>query len=136
MLQRAQLRLRSPARRSIFADPGCVPTTSSGFTLVELLVALALLTVGLIGAAGTATILSYYAAAVNRTEQAARLATSRIAALTAGECVAASGVATDRGVAVSWRVRVVNQSARAEVAAEYEERGRRRTIELVTGFLC
>jgi prepilin-type N-terminal cleavage/methylation domain-containing protein len=119
---RSRLSIRPPARR--------------GFTLVELVVGLLLLTIGLIGSAATATVLTRYAAAAARAERATSLAVIRAAELRAGGCVATSGTRVAEPHTVSWVVRAGGRSARVDVSVSWSQFGAPRSIHHSSGFVC
>lgn len=98
------LRLRRALRRS--------SGSRRGYTLVEMLVAIMLFTIGLLAMAGTASLITVALAASRTRSVAAAVAESRFDRLRAQTCSAhTSGSAVTRGVREDWSVQ---QLARAD----------------------
>ncbi len=77
-----------------------------GFSVVEVLVALVLIAVGLLGMAGSAALALRTASAAARQQSAVQLATTRLARLTAAGCASAADGATsdDGSVREDWTI--------------------------------
>ena len=78
--------------------------TRAGFTLPEVLVALVLLGIGLLGLAGSAGLVSRLVGDGSRLTMAAAVATARVEQLRALGCGAGSGSAVTRGIEERWTV--------------------------------
>ena len=107
-----------------------------GFTLTELIVALVLLTVGLLALASTSAFLTYEYAAAGRAESAAIIAESRLEQLRVAGCVAGAGRETVEGLTSVWSVSVGDGTAAATVTMSWIERGVRASHRYTTGFAC
>jgi prepilin-type N-terminal cleavage/methylation domain-containing protein len=82
-----------------------------GFTLVELLVSLVVLSTGILALVSTAALLVRQAGTSAARERAVALADSRFERLAALRCAAATGGSADAdGVAESWHVRRVGRT--------------------------
>ena len=104
MAPRCLLRLRRALRRS--------SGSRRGYTLVEMLVAIMLFTIGLLAMAGTASLVTMALAGSRTRSVAAAVAESRFDRLRAQTCSAhTSGTVVTRGVREDWSVR---QLARAD----------------------
>ena len=86
---------RAPARRGARA----------GFTLPELIVAILILTVGILGLAGTSAVITRQMGSGSRTTVAATIVQARLDSLSAIDCtLPTSGTNTSRGVTEHWVV--------------------------------
>ena len=111
-----------------------------GTSIVEVLVALVLLSVGLLGVAGNGAIAMRASSAAARERRAAQRAADRVAALRAQGCLAArSGTLVDTAAALSERW-TVGTTTGAAVPIDVEVRWRApsgaRTLLLRSGILC
>jgi len=110
-----------------------------GFTVVEVLVALVVVAVGLLGVAGaSATALRASSAAVRERSAVAR-ANTRLALLYAGGCAnAASGERqVGAGLTDRWTVGTITNGVRmVDVSAEWNDVGQRRSVLLRSALLC
>ena len=80
-----------------------------GFTLVELMVAVLLLSIGLTGVVATSSAISRMMGGSIREATAATLATSRFETLRGSRCAAITGgTATTRGITETWMVTQIN----------------------------
>lgn len=96
------------------------PFTREGFTLVELIVALLLLSIGLLGLAGSATVVTRLMGAGSQLTIAAAVAESRIEALAAEPCVSTTGgPVTTRGITESWTVSGTGQTRTVRDSLSY-----------------
>jgi len=79
------------------------PTPQAGFTLVELLVALTIFSVGLLAMAGTASVIMQMLAGSQARSVAAAVAESRLEKIAGTACVnRTSGTATTRNIIETW----------------------------------
>ena len=74
-----------------------------GFTIAELLVALAMLTVGLLALAGNVTSLARGESRAALDARAAASMSERVERIAGAPCADAAGVAVSRGVTEAWR---------------------------------
>ncbi|HJU69461.1 MAG TPA: prepilin-type N-terminal cleavage/methylation domain-containing protein [Gemmatimonadaceae bacterium] len=82
-----------------------LPHTPEGFTLLEILVALTLLGVGILGLAASSALVSRMSGDGSRLTLAATLAIARVEQLRARSCESATaGGATTRGIEERWTV--------------------------------
>jgi type IV pilus assembly protein PilV len=83
-----------------------------GFTIVELLVAIMVFSVGVLALAGTSASIVAMSGSASRRVQAASLASSRFEVLRSISCTkVANGSAISRGISYSWAVKKVPTSA-------------------------
>jgi type IV pilus modification protein PilV len=88
------------------------PNAERGFTIVELLVAVMILSIGLLSMAGTSAVMMEMLAASQTRTLAASVAQSRFERIRATACASrASGSAVTRGTSESW---TINHLARAD----------------------
>ena len=73
-----------------------------GFTIIELLVAIVILTVGLLALAGTAGLVASHVGDGGRLTSAAQAARSIIDSLATRDCATIASGTSTRGVSVSW----------------------------------
>lgn len=110
------------------------------FTVVEVLVALVLLSVGLLGIAGNGAIAMRTTSAAARERRAVQRAADRIARLRSDGCSAArSGVRVDSVAALSERWSVGTPSGGAalvDAEVQWSSPSGARTILLRSGILC
>jgi Tfp pilus assembly protein PilV len=130
--------MRSTTRAARPTNPGSI--RRSGVSIVEVLVAIVLLAVGLLGVAGNGAIAVRASAAATRERRALQRAGDRLAALREQGCAAArSGALTDRGAAIDerWTVGTISGGA-ALVDAEVRWRAPagERVLVLKGGLLC
>jgi len=107
-----------------------------GFTLTELIVALMLLTVGLLALASTASFLTAESAASSRAERAAVVAGSRLEILRTHGCASAQGRETVGELTATWAVVASEGSALASVTVSWTERGRPIIHRYTSGIAC
>ena len=95
----------------------------AGFTLVEVMVAMMILTIGLLGLASTSAVVVRQMGDAGRMGVAASVAQSRIEKLRLATCTTASaGSSTARGVSESWTITPQVRSARIDVTVTYSTR--------------
>jgi type IV pilus assembly protein PilV len=110
-----------------------------GFTVVEVLVALIVVAVGLLGVAGASAIALRASHAAMREQSAVSRARSRLALIESGGCgIAVSGERqVGTGLMDRWTVGpLVNGVRLAEVSSDWDDTGRRRTVTLRSALLC
>jgi type IV pilus assembly protein PilV len=111
-----------------------------GASIVEVLVAIVLLAIGLLGVAGNAAIALRASGSAARERRATQRAADRVAALRAEGCAAArSGTLVDAGAALSERWTVGASSASAvlvDVEVRWRAAAGQRTLLLRSGILC
>jgi Tfp pilus assembly protein PilV len=129
--------------------PSCAPEAAEdrsatrsrpGTSIVEVLVALVLLAIGLLGVAGNGAISMRASSAAARERRAAQRAADRVALLRAQGCLAAgSGMLADSSAALVERW-TVGTTTSAAVPVDVEVRWRapsgERTLLLRSGILC
>lgn len=94
---------------------------AAGFTLLEILVALVILGVGILGLSANAALVSSLVGDGSRLTLAATVATSRLEQLRARPCASiTSGTATTRGIEERWSVGPMGTSAlEIEISVTY-----------------
>ena len=98
-------------------------TARKGFSLIELMVAIMVLTVGLLGLAATSAVATQMIGAGGRHTLAASVAQSRFEMLQRGSCAALTGGSiSTRGVSESWTVDSVRISAFVTERVTYRTR--------------
>jgi prepilin-type N-terminal cleavage/methylation domain-containing protein len=103
-------------------------TTRKGFSLIELMVAIMILTVGLLGLAATSAVATQMIGAGGRHTLAASVAQSRFELLRRGSCATlSSGSSYTRGVTEAWEVDSVRASAFLTARVTYHTRRGPRT---------
>ena len=110
-----------------------------GFTVVEVLVALVIVTVGLLGVAGASAMALRASNAALRERAAVTRARTRLALLQAAGCGRATGgeLPLAAGLVDRWRVEAaVNGVRLMQVRAEWDDVGRRRSVLLRSALLC
>ncbi|HEX5971789.1 MAG TPA: prepilin-type N-terminal cleavage/methylation domain-containing protein [Gemmatimonadaceae bacterium] len=115
------------------------PAPRPGFTLVEVLVALMLVAVGLLGVAGSSAIALRAANAAVREQAAISRARTRLALIEAAGCAGAASGDHDveAGLEDRWTVEPLAGGARlVDVSADWDDVGRRRTVTLRSALLC
>jgi len=116
------------------------PLQRSGASIVEVLVAIVLLAIGLLGVAGNAAIAMRASGSSARERRAIQRAADRVAALREQGCAAArSGTVVDAAAALSerWTVDPVAASAvLVDVEVRWRAPAGERTLLLRSGFLC
>jgi Tfp pilus assembly protein PilV len=128
------------SRMPTAAAPPVPRRPRAGLTIVEVLAALVLVSVGLLGMAGTAALSLRSAGAARRERDALRRLDLRMAALAAGGCVrATSGAAADPGASMreQWTVAgAARGSALVDARVEWREGARVRAILHRSAILC
>lgn len=113
-----------------------------GFTLVELLVAIVILAVGVLGLAATASVVTRQMTGAVHQSVAANVAYSRMERIRTGNCVAMAdsssptgGVVT-RNVTERWRITKANNAILVYDTITYVVRGKKRTQVYHSEFPC
>jgi len=110
-----------------------------GFTVVEVLVALIVVAVGLLGVAGASAVALRASHAAVREQSALSRARSRLALIESGGCGSAASGERQAGPGLKdrWTVGpLVNGVRLAEVGSDWDDTGRRRTVTLRSALLC
>jgi Tfp pilus assembly protein PilV len=111
-----------------------------GLSVIEVLLALVLVSVGLLGMAGGSALALRSAGSAARAHRAARIAALRLASLTAAGCGrSASGVTLEdaTGVRERWEVgEARNGAASLEVRVAWREAQRTDSLVLRSAMLC
>lgn len=129
MAPRCLLRLRSALRRS--------SSSRRGYTLVEMLVAIMLFTIGLLAMAGTASLVTVALAGSRTRSVAAAVAESRFDRLRAQTCsVHTSGNAVTRGVREDWSVQHLARADDVTVVVTIKSNRRTQTQSFRTYIPC
>ena len=132
------LRLRASARRRAAGRPR-TSRGRRGFSLVELMVAMMLLTVGVLGLASVSAYAIRQDSVATRANSATLVAQSRMERLRSRRCVdIAAGTATTNNVTESWTVTSVgSKTVTVKGTFTYKtRRGQTRTFEESTTILC
>ena len=111
--------------------------TRKGFSLIELMVAIMILTVALLGLAATSAVATQMIGASGRSTLAASVAQSRFELLRRGRCTTlAGGSAYTRGVSESWQIDSIRTSAFVTERVTYQTRRGPRTQTFRTVRPC
>ena len=121
-------------------DTQDVSRRRAGVSIVEVLVAIALLAIGLLGVAGNVAVAARAAASAARERRAAQRAADRLAALREQGCAAArSGVLADPRAAATERWTVgadAGGAALVDVEVRWRAPAGQRVLVLRSGLLC
>ena len=101
----------------------------SAFTLVETMTAVVVLTIGVLGLAATAAVVTRTMSNTAREGAAVTVASSRVERIASGDCAAmldSSGTDTSLGVSERWTVRPTSRSIVVVESVAYVGYGRRR----------
>lgn len=129
MAPRCLLRLRRALRRR--------SGSRRGYTLVEMLVAIMLFTIGLLAMAGTASLVTVALAGSRTRSVAAAVAESRFDRLRAQACSAhTSGTAVTRGVREDWSVQQLARADDVTVVVTIKSNRRTKTQSFRTYIPC
>ena len=116
-----------------------VPRAEHGFTLVEVLVALVVVTVGLLGVAGASALALRASSAALRERATVTRMRTRLALLSAAGCASAAGghLSLPAGLEDRWTVDpAVNGVRLVELRGEWDDLDRRRSVVLRSALLC
>ena len=121
-------RERMPARRR----------ERRGLTLIEMIIAIIVMSIGIMGLAGTATYVATQMGGANAQTIAAALATKVSDSLAARRCPAiVAGSQTKRGVTISWTVADSTRTRWVTEQVQYRpKRGPVKTLNYVTVIQC
>jgi type IV pilus assembly protein PilV len=108
-----------------------------GFTLVELIIAIVILVVGVLGLASTAAVVMKQITASSMQTRAAMMADSRLEQLRSVPCAQmAAGTATVNGVTETWRVTVNARTATLVDVVTWAERRVTRSVTFTSERPC
>jgi prepilin-type N-terminal cleavage/methylation domain-containing protein len=111
--------------------------TRRGFTLVELIAAIIILVVGVLGLASTAAVVMRQINGAGMQTRAAVLAQSRFERLRSVNCATAvGGTATSGGITETWRTTMQNRSMQMVVVVTWPERGVTRSVTFTSQRPC
>jgi prepilin-type N-terminal cleavage/methylation domain-containing protein len=119
------------------AAGGACPTVRSeqGYTIIELLVAVMIFSVGLLGMAGTASVIMSTVTSTKSRTIAASVAESRFERIRATPCASrAGGSAVSRGISEAWTIERLPRADDVTVNVSFLSRHRKRT-ETFRSFL-
>lgn len=108
-----------------------------GFTLAELIIAIVILVVGVLGLASTAAVVMKQITASSMQTRAAIMAQSRLERLRAMPCAnMADGTASSNGITETWRVTVSARTATLVDVVTWAERSVTRTVTFTSERPC
>ena len=109
-----------------------------GMTLIEVMIAIIVLSIGIMGLAGTASYVAQQMGGANAQTIAAALATKVSDSLSARRCSAlVSGSQTKRGVTISWTVDDSTRTRWVSSQVQYKpKRGPVKTVNYMTVIQC
>ena len=109
-----------------------------GFTLIEMIIAIMVMSIGIMGLAGTASYVAMQMGGGNAQTVAAALATKVSDSLSARRCSAlVSGSQTKRGVSISWNVADSSRTRWVTEQVQYRpKRGPMKTLNYMTVIQC
>ena len=109
-----------------------------GFTLIEMIIAIVVMSVGVLGLAGTATYVATQMGGGQAQTLAATMATKVADSLAARRCSAiVNGSQTKRGVTVTWTVADSSRTRWVTESVEYrQKRGATKTLTYTTVIQC
>ena len=108
-----------------------------GFTLVELIVAIIILVIGVLGLASASAYVMRQIAGSSLQNRAAALAQSRFERLRSQSCASlTSGSAVTSGITERWTVTMLNRSARLVDVLTWSENRRTRSMTFTTLRPC
>jgi hypothetical protein len=120
--------------------PLAPPSIRAGLTVVEVLAALVIVSVGLLGMAGTSALSLRTVGTVTRERRALRRLDLRLAALAAAGCGRAAGGTTTSfrdSIRERWSVEAVTRGAAlVDAGVEWREGARMRSITHRSAILC
>jgi type IV pilus assembly protein PilV len=109
-----------------------------GLTLIEMIIAIIVMSIGIMGLAGTASFVAMQMGGGNAQTIAAALATKVSDSLSARRCSAlVSGSQTKRGVSISWTVADSSRTRWVTEQVQYRpKRGPMKTLNYMTVIQC
>jgi|SRR5215207_4312847 len=123
--------IRTPTR----SEPG---SARRGFTLIEMIIAIIVMSIGIMGLAGTASYVATQMGGGNAKTIAAAMATKVSDSLASRRCAAiVDGTQTRRGVTATWVVADSTRTKWVTSTIQYKpKRGATKTINYVTVIQC
>ena len=113
------------------------PARSRGFTLVELMVTIIVLTIGLLAMAGTTAVITRHIGGGAQMALAAGTAQTRFERLRSDPCAGlASGADTSRGIAEKWTVTAMPRAVRVTDTVSFQTPRGTRSHGYVTLIPC
>ena len=108
-----------------------------GFTLIEMIIAIIVMAIGVMGLAGTASYVAIQMGGANVQTIAAAMATQVSDSLAARRCSAlVGGTKTTRGITVSWNVADSSRTKWVTEQVQYSTKRGPRTLNYVTVVQC
>jgi len=108
-----------------------------GFTVIEMIIAIMVMSIGIMGLAGTARYVAMQMGNGNTQTLAATLATKVADSLSARRCAAiASGNQTKRGVTVTWTVADSSRTKWVTEQVQYTTKSGPKTLNYLTVIQC
>jgi type IV pilus assembly protein PilV len=113
-------------------------TTQRGFTLIEMIIAIIVMSIGIMGLAGTASYVAQQMGGGGAQTVAAALATQVSDSLASRRCSAlVGGSKTKRGITVTWAVSDSSRTKWVTQQVQYKpKRGPTKTLNFVTVIQC
>lgn len=113
----------------------------SGFTIVEIMVAVVILSIGILGLAATAAVVTRQMTGAVHQNVAANVAYSRLERIRTGNCVAMldssnTTGATTRNVTERWRIDRLDNAIGVDLRISYKVRGVERSQHYHSEFPC
>lgn len=109
-----------------------------GFTLIEMIIAIIVMSIGIMGLAGTASYVAQQVGGGGAQTVAAAIATQVSDSLSARRCSAlVAGSKTKRGVTISWTIADSSRTKWVTEQVQYKpKRGATKTINYITVVQC
>lgn len=129
-------RCRAPRRRVLRRIPRL--RVRRGFTLIEMIIAIIVMAIGVMGLAGTASYVATQMGGANAQTIAAAMASKVSDSLSARRCSAlVGGTQTKRGVTVTWTVEDSSRTRWVRESVQYKpKRGATKTVNYVVVVQC
>ena len=109
----------------------------AGFTLPELIIAIVILVVGVLGLASTAAVVMRQITGSSMQTRAAVMAQSRLETMRSNTCAAmAAGTATSNGITETWRPTLNGRTATMTVVITWAENRINRTVTFTSERPC
>jgi prepilin-type N-terminal cleavage/methylation domain-containing protein len=115
-----------------------LPRPRSGFTLIEMIIAIIVMSIGIMGLAGTASYVAQQMGGGGAQTVAAALATQVSDSLAARRCAALiGGSKTKRGITLTWSVADSSRTKWVTEQVQFKtKRGATKTVNYVTVIQC
>jgi prepilin-type N-terminal cleavage/methylation domain-containing protein len=108
-----------------------------GFTVIEMIIAIVVMSIGILGLAGTARYVAMQMGNGNKQTVAATLATKVADSLSARRCASlASGYQTNRGVTITWTVADSSRTKWVTEQVQYTTKSGPKTLNYLTVIQC